>query len=145
MIRPTNLASRQPTSGELLLLLGMIDEAYDKKAWHGPNLKGSIRRLSAAEAAWRPKPNRHSIAEIVAHAAYWKYAIRRRLRGDKRGSFVLKGSNWFPLTSPLAESSWKEPGRALAQEHRALRDSVAAFPAERLHQFPAGGKSASSR
>ncbi|NUQ50463.1 MAG: ATP-binding cassette domain-containing protein, partial [Phycisphaerae bacterium] len=32
--------------------------------------------------------------EIALHAAYWKYVTRRRLRGDKRGSFPLKGSNW---------------------------------------------------
>ena len=93
-----------PGSGELALLLRILDEGYEKKAWHGPNLKGSIRGLSAEQAAWRPYPGRHSIAENVVHCAYWKYAVRRRLRGDKRGSFALKGSNWFAIPSPLSES-----------------------------------------
>jgi hypothetical protein len=125
---------------DISLLLQILDQGYDKKAWHGPNLKGSIRRLSAQEAAWRSRPDRHSIADYVVHAAYWKYAVRRRLCGDKRGSFALKGSNWFDLPSPLAESAWREFVTLLDQEHRTLRDAVATFPPERLHAFPRGGK-----
>ena len=105
-----------------------------------PNLKGSIRRISSRQAAWRPKPDRHSIAEHIVHSAYWKYALRRRLRGDKRGSFAFKGSNWFAIPSPLSESSWKELVALLESEHRLLRDEIAAFPVERLDDFPEGGK-----
>src|SRR6516164_2525260 len=113
--------------GERALLLRMLDEGYDKKAWHGPNLKGSIRGLSAEEAAWKPHPARHSIAENVVHCAYWKYAVRRRLRGAKRGSFALKGSNWFAILPPLSESTWREYLALLDEEHRLLRTEVAAF------------------
>ena len=28
------------------LLLAIVDEAYGRPAWHGPNLKGSVRRLT---------------------------------------------------------------------------------------------------
>jgi hypothetical protein len=140
MTKATQLRHRDLSNGELSILLGLIDEAYDKKAWHGPNLKGSIRRVSAAEAGWRPDPRRRSIAEIVVHAAYWKYAVRRRLMGSKRGSFALKGSNWFPLVSPLSESSWREFVKLLDAEHRALRAAVAEFPPEQLREFPEGRK-----
>jgi hypothetical protein len=127
-------------AAEIDLLLRILDESYDKKAWHGPNLKGSIRRIDAVQAGWRPRADRHSIADNVVHAAYWKYAVRRRLRGDKRGSFALKGSNWFELPSPLSESSWEEFVTLLNQEHRLLTETVAAFPAARLHSFLEGGK-----
>src|SRR5436309_5751897 len=98
--RIANMSIRR-ASPEIALLLHLLDEAYGKKAWHGPNLRGALRRLAAAEASWRPQAKRRSIADIVVHAAYWKYAVRRRLRGDKRGSFPLKGSNWFGLPNPL--------------------------------------------
>ena len=140
-MKPT--ATRPPErtpSGEIALLLLILDESYEQKAWHGPNLKGSIRGLSSLEAAWRPRPDRHSIADIVVHAAYWKYAVRRRLRGDKRGSFALKGSNWFALPAPVTDSSWKQFQRLLDAEHRALRETVASFLADQLHRFPKGGK-----
>jgi uncharacterized damage-inducible protein DinB len=130
----------EPLAAEIRHLLVLHDESYDRKAWHGPNLKGSIRRVSAGEAAWRPRPDRHSIADNVVHCTYWKYAIRRRLRGEKRGTFAFKGSNWFVLPSPLSESSWKDLVGLLDDEHRSLRAAVAAFPAERLDDFPEGGK-----
>jgi hypothetical protein len=125
---------------EIVLLLRLLDEAYEKKAWHGPNLRGSIRGLTAPQAGWRPRPDRHSIADIVVHAAYWKYAVRRRLCGDKRGSFPLKGSNWFALPAPLEETAWRRYVALLEAEHRALRAAVAELPAGALHQKPAGSK-----
>ena len=141
-----SITSAQPSisaaehSAELSLLLHLIDESYNKKAWHGPNLKGSIRRVSAELAEWRPQPLRHSIVENVIHCAYWKYAVRRRLTGEKRGSFTLKGSNWFAIGSRLTEGEWKEYTALLEQEHRVLCEVVAAFPPGLLAQFAPGGK-----
>ena len=56
-------------------LLALLDEAFDRRSWHGTNLKGSIRGMTATQAAWRPRPGRHNVWEIVGHAAYWKYAV----------------------------------------------------------------------
>lgn len=106
------------------LLLEILDQAYEKKAWHGPNLKQSLRGVSAPEAAWRPAPGRHNILEIAAHAAYWKYVVRRRLRGDPRGSFPLPGSNWFARPASPSAKTWREVRALLEQEHRKLREAV---------------------
>ena len=70
---------------------------------------------------WRPAKGRHNIWELVVHAAYWKYAVRRRLTGVKRGSFPLKGSNWIDAPSRVDEKSWREAVALLEQEHRLLR------------------------
>ncbi len=78
---------------EISHLLDLLDEAYNRVAWHGPNLRGSIRGVTAREATRSPRAGRHNIWEIVVHAAYWKYTVRRRLVGEKRGSFSQKGSN----------------------------------------------------
>jgi hypothetical protein len=127
-------------SDPIALLLRILDEAYEKKSWHGPNLRGSIRRVSVEQAVWRPGPKRHNIAEIVVHAAYWKYAVRRRLRGEKRGSFALKGSNWFRLPGNMGEREWKHYVDLHDAEHRALRATVAALPAERLEALSPGSQ-----
>jgi hypothetical protein len=124
---------------EVRLQLMFLDQAYDRKSWHGPNLRGSIRGLDAARAGWRPHPDRHSIAEQVLHAAYWKYAARRRLLGDRRGSFPLAGSNWFPVADDLTEADWRGHVAMLESEHRTLRAAVAGFPLERLDESAAGG------
>src|SRR5262249_49194393 len=109
------------------LLVELLDQAFDLKAWHGPNLRGAIRRLTAEQAAWRSRPGRHSIAEIVVHCAYWKYAVRRKLRGDSRGSFRVKGSNGFSPWEDLSERDWKLNIEILCEEHVALRSAVGVF------------------
>jgi uncharacterized damage-inducible protein DinB len=95
--------------------------------------------LTIDEAAWRPSPARHNIWEIVLHAAYWKYAVRRRLEGGKRGSFALKGSNWFTRGKEMGSTLWHEDIRLLEREHRLLHEIVAALPVSTLHTKPPGG------
>ena len=38
------------------LLLRALDTGYDHKSWHGTILRGSLRGMTAQEAAWRPAP-----------------------------------------------------------------------------------------
>jgi hypothetical protein len=130
---------------ELQLLLSILDEAYQKQAWHGPNLRGSLRGLSAEQAAWRPGPERHNIWEIAIHAAYWKYAVKRRLIGEKRGSFPLKGSNWFQKPESISEKAWQEDLRLLAEQHKQLREVIAGLDPGRLSQRTPGSKSTNRR
>ena len=125
--------------------LELIDEAFEKKAWHGPNLRGTIRGLGAAEAAWRPGPGRHNIRELVVHAAYWKYAVRRRLTGEKRGSFALEGSNWFARADEPDEAGWAADVRLLVDEHRRLRVVVAGLLDKDLARPSPGQKGATVR
>ncbi|MCI0420947.1 MAG: DinB family protein [Acidobacteria bacterium] len=127
-------------SQEIEFLLWMLDEAYSVKTWHGPNLKGSLRGLGAAAAAWRPGPKRHSIWEIAVHAAYWKYVVRRRLLGEKRGSFALTGSNWFTRPAELTEKAWREDRALLDYEHTRLKEAVANLEASLLSFIPATSK-----
>jgi len=45
------------------LLLQIIDSSYNREAWYGPNLRQSLRGVSAEDAAWRPTPGRHNIGK----------------------------------------------------------------------------------
>src|SRR4029077_9238092 len=117
---------RSGTMESSRLILTLFDEAYEKSAWHGPNLKQSIRGITAEQAAWRPGPRRHNIWEQTLHAAYWKYAVRRRIEGGKRGSVALKGSNFFarPEKGMANETAWRADKELLEREHRALRGTI---------------------
>lgn len=128
------------SSGEIELLMHLIDQAYDKKAWHGTNLRGSIRGLTIEQALWRPAPQRHNIWEIVVHAAYWKYIVRRRTLGEKKGSFPLKGSNWFSRDAGLTEKDWREDVALLEETHRSLREAIETLKPKDLSVIPAGSK-----
>lgn len=123
-------------SPQAQLILDLIDQSYNKRSWHGTNLRGSIRGLTAREALWRPAPGRHNIWEIIIHCAYWKYTVRRRLLGERRGSFPLKGSNWFPRSGELTENQWRSDIRLMENCHRSMREAIAALSDAGLKRPP---------
>jgi hypothetical protein len=130
-------------SPEVAQLVAILDQAYNKTSWHGTNLRGSLRRVTPAQAAWRPAAGRHNIWEVAVHAAYWKYAAARRFTGGTRGSFPLKGSNWF--VRPVArrasiETDWKADLDLLDDMHDELRAAVARLSAKELSRTPPGKK-----
>ncbi len=108
------------------LLLRMLAEGFARSAWHGPNLRQSLKGVRAKHAAWRPAHGRHNIWELALHSAYWKYAVRRKIEGGKRGTFVLKGSNFFtrPDKRGATEAAWRADLALLEKEHRSLEQSV---------------------
>ncbi|HEV2521373.1 MAG TPA: DinB family protein [Candidatus Acidoferrales bacterium] len=130
---------------EIEHLLSLLDEAYKRAAWHGPNLRGSIRGVTAREAAIRPGAGRHNIWEIVVHAAYWKYRVRARLLGEKRGSFSIPGSNWFVRPADRSENVWRADLALLDAEHQRLRKAVLSIRAENLDCPARGSKNTARR
>lgn len=128
---------------EIEQLLAFLDQAYNQPSWHGTNLRGSIRRVDPAQAAWRPRPGRHNIWEIVVHAAYWKYAAARRFTGSGRGSFLLQGSNWFRRPEDecrLTADAWRADIKLLDKMHESLRIAVMRLSPKDLAHTPPGKK-----
>src|SRR5688500_1361066 len=123
-----------------ITLLAIMDAAYDRKSWHGTNLRGSIRGLTIRLAAWRPSPKRHNIWELIVHAAYWKYTAFRRFTDAPRGSFPLKGSNWFDRREGLSDRAWRDDLALLERTHRDLRAAVTQLTPADLTKMPRGSK-----
>ena len=121
-------------------LLLQLDQAFDRRSWHGTNLRGSLRGVSLRAAAWRPAPGRHNIWELAVHAGYWKYAVRRRLTGEGRGSFPLKGSNWFDRPEKTTIAAWNADLAMLGDMHRLLRQAVSSLEGADLFKPAAGGR-----
>ncbi len=123
------------------VLVRDLDQSYDRKSWHGPVLRGSLRGVSAEQAAWRPAPDRHNIWELAVHAAYWKYSVLRRLHRGEEIRFPLKGSNWFPRPEgEPSERAWKADLQVLGEVHRDLRRAVAGLSDADLETIPEGSK-----
>lgn len=118
-------------------LVAALDHAFDHRSWHGPNLRGALRGVSREVLLWRPNPARHNIWEIALHSAYWKYALRRRLTGEKRGTFPLAGSHFWKRSTSNTPADWARDLAVLVREHQALRSAVLHFPSDRLRWRPA--------
>lgn len=127
-------------SSPIEILLQMVDESYEKRAWHGTNLRGSLKGITIKQASWRPAPDRHNIWEIVVHCAYWKYIVRRRILGEKKGSFPLKGSNWFERPMIVIEKALHADVALLDESHRSMRDAIAGLTPSDLKKNPAGSR-----
>ena len=108
------------------IVLQLLEEGFERKTWHGPNLRQSLKGVTASQAASRPAPGRHNIWELALHSAYWKYAVRRRIEGGKRGSFILKGSNFFarPEEGKTTEAAWRADLALLEREHNELERAI---------------------
>ena len=116
------------------LLLEILDQAFDRRGWHGTTLRSSLRGVTPDEALWRPASGRHNIWELTVHAAYWKYAVRRRLAGDAAGSFARKPSDWPDVPATPDARAWKLDVDLLGGEHRLLREVVSGLPPARLEE-----------
>ena len=114
------------------ILVASVEDAYGRKAWHGPNLRGSLRGLTANQAFWRPADARHNIWELTLHCAYWKHTVRRRLLGDRTSKFPRKGSNFFPTPDPPTDQAWNDDLALLAATHKALVETIQTLPASKL-------------
>lgn len=128
-----------PADSRIVLLLEMLDQAFDRRAWHGTTLRGALRGVSAAQALWRPGPGRHNVWEYAIHAAYWKYVVRRRLGDEpagteRAGDFPRTPSNWPAVPGRPDPAAWRRDLSLLIEEHRRLRERVAALSPRRLAQ-----------
>jgi hypothetical protein len=120
-------------TSSIAILLETLDQVYSRHGWHGSTLRGSLRGVTPAQALWRPARGRHNIWELMLHAAYWKYIVRRRLTGvEESGGFPRKPSNWPAVPPSPAPKAWKADLGVLESEHRQLMAAVAALPPELL-------------
>lgn len=122
------------------LLVEILDQAFDKPAWHGANLRGSLRGLTVKQLLWRESTKRHNIWEIALHTTYWKYIIHRKLTGGKRGSFPRKPSDWPKLLATADKKAWKADLDLLIEYHELLKTAILDFAPSKLNSHAENSK-----
>ena len=106
-------------SGEAALTLKelVVDHVhttlYDETVQWQPPLSGALRGLTAAEAAWKPAPERHSIWQIVRHLILWKRGVLDAWNGDPPGGEQLDASDWHEAAG--SEADWERDRRTLLE------------------------------
>lgn len=122
------------------LIVRLIDQAYDHKAWHGPTLRDALSGVGAEAAAWRPGADRHNIWELTVHAAYWKYVVMGKLPGSEKRPFALDGRDWFERPEEASEAAWERDLQLLEDTHQQLRRAVSEVPEDELDRPPEGSE-----
>ena len=108
-----------------------LQKALNGDAWHGPSWRELLEGVTREEALERPVAGAHNIAEIVLHVTAWQDVVRRRLQGDSPE--VSDAEDW-PPPALVGESAWQAAVERLFVTSRALRDTLARFPVERLQE-----------
>lgn len=87
-----------------------LEYTFEKEAWQ-PSLAMAIEGLTAAQAAWRPGPERHSIWQIVRHVTRWKRAVFDDWNGRKPNYEEVERGDWQDVSGD--EAAWQADVRAL--------------------------------
>jgi uncharacterized damage-inducible protein DinB len=96
---------------------------------------GTLEDVNANEAAARPVPGGHSIAELVAHATVWANVARERLSSNPAAEPSAE-EDWTEITT-LNEGEWNGMKARLAESYQALAASTRNLAREHLeHAVP---------
>jgi uncharacterized damage-inducible protein DinB len=98
-------------------LVGALERAHDGSPWHGPSRADVLQGITAAEAAWRPAPDAHSIWELVLHMRSWTLEVLRRAQGGVPS--MPEDGDW-PDVPAVSEAAWRECQASLDAAHEAL-------------------------
>jgi hypothetical protein len=116
------------------LVTDQLETTLLRQAWQSqPSLSEALEGLTAAQAAWRPTPARHSIWQIVRHLILWKDGLLRALDGDPPEREALQGADWGEAGGD--ESAWRADREAalrlshdLLARARAMDDATLSRP-----------------
>lgn len=76
----------------------VVDHVYtllEKEGWQWqPPLSQALGGLTAAQAAWKPAPERHSIWQIVRHLILWKGGVLEAWNGNPPDGRQLLARDW---------------------------------------------------
>lgn len=98
---------------EIKTLVRTLKDIYDGESWYGESIIYNIQNISSEQAFYRPIPEAHSIAELIAHMTAWRQLLLKRLQGDTLFSVEQEDSfNWKRI-DPNPETAWKSLLRAL--------------------------------
>ncbi|MBI4751745.1 MAG: DinB family protein [Acidobacteria bacterium] len=89
---------------EVKQLLDELTRIHDGDAGHGPALREALENISAAQAAYKPIPDAHSIWELVLHIAAWENVTVRRLEGHPTAE-PEEGD--FPPVPDTSDAAWQ--------------------------------------
>lgn len=89
-----------------------FEHTFEKEAWQ-PSLAMSIEGLTAAQAAWKPGPQRHSIWQIVRHLTRWKRAVYDDWNGKKPDYANVERGDWQEVSGD--DAAWQADVRDLRE------------------------------
>lgn len=102
------------------LFVKRYGELWSTGVWAGPWSK-AVGDLTAAQAAWRPAADRHSIWQIAQHVMFWRDFQLARIKdpGVPMPPEPVLQTQWSQPDSPT-EADWQDMRGRLERSHAAM-------------------------
>jgi hypothetical protein len=100
------------------LVLDHLTYTFEKEAWQ-PSLSKAVAGLTAAQAAWKPSPERHSIWQIVRHVILWKQGVLDAWGGKVPDYREFERVDWQDVAGD--DAAWQADVRRLRTVSRRLK------------------------
>src|SRR6266852_5290948 len=97
------------------LILALLDEAYETRTWHGPNLKQSIRGVTAQQAAFVYSERQQFFCAARARAKPRKTVGRRQSAARTRAPRLARVNEESAANSARREAAPKTLGHSLSR------------------------------
>lgn len=120
---------------EIDIVVERLRTTFEGRAWHGPPFTVQLEGVDAGQARAHPIEGRHSIWEIVNHAAFWMEKTCEAL--EREAMPDIKGTEDWP-SAGKTEKEWAEAKEALRRTYEALVESVTHFDGTRLGETVPG-------
>lgn len=84
---------------------------YEEDRQWQPSLSEALEGLTAAQAAWKPARERHSIWQIVSHLILWKRGVLSAWDGNPPDEEQLEAADWKEAAG--SDADWEKDRRTL--------------------------------
>lgn len=108
-----------------------LEDTFASERWH-PTLATAVWGLTAAQAAWKPAPERHSIWQIVRHLIHWKRGVLEALNGNTPDFERMTAEDWPEVAGD--QDAWEADVRALHDLYAEFRRRLEALGDEGLQR-----------
>ena len=106
--------SRGPALTLKELVVDHVRTTLEPEDWQWqPSLTEALEGLTAAQAAWKPAPERNSIWQIVRHLILWKRGVLDAWNGNPPDDTQLSAADWQPVAG--SEADWQRDRRTLLE------------------------------
>jgi uncharacterized damage-inducible protein DinB len=96
--------------------------------WAAHGVAPALEGVTAELAYWRPAPEQHTIAEMIAHLAYHRELVALRLRGEPKPH--REDEDW--QAGPPTEAGFAAARARLDRAHREVGAALADLKSEEL-------------
>lgn len=113
----------------------LFENIYNGDPWIDITILGTLKNISAEQAASKPSPQWNSIWEIVKHIISWRLNVLQRVQGKIAMS---PDHNYFVPLTDISEAAWQNILKSLEDSQREWLSFLKRFNDEDFEKIYAG-------